>query len=632
MATTNGATRIAPRNLPWPAGSTNLTAIEWTQEIIESHADFTFRSVFAFPIPHNGADYKFVTHTPNNRPKLGTIPNDFYGAIFEFDEALGFGASAQFSGLSVPEPNGLLLEADPTIDPLWQRLWLDGDYTGVVWPYFFAAKGLYPLNPLPLKLRVFTQLIGFVTDPVGNYFRDLSGNWIPLIGDFARWRIKISINDAPFNSIGVLYMPAARIPSLRASHPFELIPENFTNHPGVPDLSYDPLQFRYSHVRVWDGTNWHELNDWRTGYLYESTDTNHGWTPQAETGKLTIIVGNTSVYREHLVPRWMFTGFQYENARTQAVLPPQGFSALASGSGGTTFDGPRWGSSPSSLPCVLHDRNRGYIVMHPSPTDGASQVYVARESGLHQFVGAFARANNIETAGDGVRCSIVSENQLLFQGEILSGSYTIDVANVFAAGPGVIDFDVSLHMNTGDRLRFIIDSRSAGDATFDLTAIKSKVFITPTESELDPMDAPVVTNQEEQIIIRLIRPDGTVVTLGVSGDTGLAFIQTKDLDFVGADASGNYTRDSIRRKSVQGIRFELNIPSSGLMTVEMFARDKLTDPLVSYGQFTVDDDGVVMMRLPNKRYYSFILSDNYSSTRWSLTAFEIFGVPAGARA
>src|SRR3990172_6212858 len=106
---------------------------------------------------------------------------------------------------------------------------------------------------------------------------------------------------------------------------------------------------------------------------------------------------------------------------------------------------------------------------------------------------------------------------------------------------------------------------------------------------------------------------------------------TKDLDYAGPDQSGNYIRDSIRRKSVQAIRFELDRPSSGSMTVELFGRDRLTDSLVSYGVFPVNGDGVAKMRLPNRRYYSFKLVDVNSTTRWALTAIEIFGVPAGAR-
>jgi hypothetical protein len=135
------------------------------------------------------------------------------------------------------------------------------------------------------------------------------------------------------------------------------------------------------------------------------------------------------------------------------------------------------------------------------------------------------------------------------------------------------------------------------------------------------------------VILQLNFPGGQVLQLGsVSGDTAVSRIRTKPLDFIGPAPNGGWARDSIRRKAVQGIRFEMEPPSNGLTEVEFFTQNHLNEVPVSHGTLTVSVDKVVRIQLPNRRYFSFELKDTGASERWAITAIEVFGFPAGGRA
>jgi len=139
--------------------------------------------------------------------------------------------------------------------------------------------------------------------------------------------------------------------------------------------------------------------------------------------------------------------------------------------GTVTNEGPCYNGS-DFYPYVMLDTNNDWLIMHPDTNHGASLGFAASYTGTYQLNGAFARANDLQYAGDGVAVCIVSNldtTNLLFTANI-SSSNAVDPGNLFG-GTGVAPFNFSVSLLKGDIVRFVVFSGSNNDNSFDLTAL-----------------------------------------------------------------------------------------------------------------------------------------------------------------
>lgn len=148
-----------------------------------------------------------------------------------------------------------------------------------------------------------------------------------------------------------------------------------------------------------------------------------------------------------------------------------------------TNTGPIFTHPSFFFPYVLYDQNRNLLLLHPgvgggfSGSLGASVSYLVPRDGTYNISGAFARANDLQFAGDGVEVAILKNFDVgtpLFTSSISSNN-AVDADDPFA-GTGVAPFSISITLSKGDVLRFAVFSGPAGDGGFDVTAFQTNIL------------------------------------------------------------------------------------------------------------------------------------------------------------
>ena len=171
-----------------------------------------------------------------------------------------------------------------------------------------------------------------------------------------------------------------------------------------------------------------------------------------------------------------------------------GVQSIANGS--TINTGPMYSESIYRFPYIIYDTARDTLLIHPgtggynygtaSSNIGSSISFVAPTAGSYNMMGAFARANNFQNAGDGVDVVIFRDfdaGHPLFSATISSDN-AVDPGNYFQ-GSGVANFDLNTTLLLNEVCRFVVFSDSQGqDGTFDLTAFTLSITPVPEPSTL----------------------------------------------------------------------------------------------------------------------------------------------------
>ena len=129
--------------------------------------------------------------------------------------------------------------------------------------------------------------------------------------------------------------------------------------------------------------------------------------------------------------------------------------------GTNTFTGPVFGQVGTLYPYVQNVVSPDVTVLHPGTFGTVSRWSVLTLSnlspGTYSVQGAFARANNALSAGDGVNVLVFANRGLgsaLYSGSISSNN-AVDVSNLFT-GSGVAAFNLTTTIASGDVLRFVV--------------------------------------------------------------------------------------------------------------------------------------------------------------------------------
>jgi len=161
-------------------------------------------------------------------------------------------------------------------------------------------------------------------------------------------------------------------------------------------------------------------------------------------------------------------------------IPMKFFGVFTLGNGSVLNTGPLFRTS-TFFPHVMHDQERKLLLLHPGfdTTDniGASVSYLVPKDGEYHIKGAFARANNFQSQGDGVDVVIINNfdaTNPLFSANI-SSAHAVDADDPFN-GTGVASFKLMAPLSRGDVVRFIVFSGPQGEnGSFDVTALKATI-------------------------------------------------------------------------------------------------------------------------------------------------------------
>lgn len=128
---------------------------------------------------------------------------------------------------------------------------------------------------------------------------------------------------------------------------------------------------------------------------------------------------------------------------------------------------------------------------------------------------------------------------------------------------------------------------------------------------------------EGTIQLTMTTASGVVITLSASTDTNTLYLESKDLNLGEPDVA----------KLLRAVRLEMQFAAGSSLTLKIYSRDNLDDPLVLVGTFNADtSDEIIHMRVPQRRYYRLRLEGTSSVSRWKLTAIELFGSMGRKRA
>jgi len=468
-------TMIRPVALPITDAPT-VTKLEHRTTIVRSTKSGAngFRFILPYAFPRSPGQFGFqLAH--NN-----VYPNPFTNDDFGFNQSRA-GFQCRLSGqlqLYHSTQDGIALVADPEDPPRYGRFFNDLDGGGKTAMEFRPHDDISELleGSQPASFRFRIELLGFETDPPGNLARDgVTGVWIPLVGEFAVWLISVEI-DRRFRPIGKYYAEKALYDSFRITPngPYQIHEEHFWSSWGVPITDF-PIDWRLSDLRAFDSATgrWHELTHWTTGAQHDPGSPDNGWSVLREVGKLSTVIEAGLSDVVNVTGKHLFAGLVPMQRRLPTLdgplLLPQTVQSL-SGGGIITYEGPTWRPTAVTLPIAQQEYDRGFWLLTPGPGVGVNLRYTAPKDGKYTLVGDFARANTLQSQGDGVTVGVrTPRNQ--WQAAIGS-NHVVDPDTPFT-GTSNVNFSLSeWYLEKGQTIDFWVGTGTENNFSFDITAFQ----------------------------------------------------------------------------------------------------------------------------------------------------------------
>ena len=199
--------------------------------------------------------------------------------------------------------HGVSLNVDPTAGPHFGRIFENIDYLGHSGKNIYTRLNIGNASPLkPITIRWTVTKGDTVVNPPGNFSRDLSGNWVPLVGTFVKWNFTIEINGTAFN-VADYYLPINNAEYVLATDPLVLHQEYFGSSEGI--LNGERGDVCYTDLWAFDGANRYSLEDWNLTWRIDdgagNLDNRFGW--KSDGVSLTSRVGHQSDVHRVLAQR-----------------------------------------------------------------------------------------------------------------------------------------------------------------------------------------------------------------------------------------------------------------------------------------------------------------------------------------
>lgn len=258
----------------------NLTTFTWKGEVLayqtvpDGNAPFRTRIEFnsvvfqgksgQFPV---GAMVQNVTHQfADDDINVNTLP--------------GLGLYLTALNSSLPDSGyGVALNADPTVFPNWGRVFQNIDGGGYVGKNIYTRADLGTASAAsPVKVQWTVTRLDTVTNPAGNFSKDLSGNWVLLVGTFVRWKFTIAINGSS-QDVATYYLPIGLAEYVSPTAPIVLHQEFFGSATQI--LSAERTEVRFTDFLASDGTAWYPVEKYKLVYCIDdqagNLDQHFGW-------------------------------------------------------------------------------------------------------------------------------------------------------------------------------------------------------------------------------------------------------------------------------------------------------------------------------------------------------------------
>ncbi len=184
---------------------------------------------------------------------------------------------------------GAVRLADPARAPHYKRLFNNIDGSGTIGVSFFSTQPLRePVPDQPLELMYSVRRGDAVINPVGQFAKDLAGDWTPLLGTYREWIFNISIDGADQDVCKYL-LPIEYGNYISSWQPFVLHQEFFgADTDRMGDVQ---TEARFSGFAVTDaeGTSF-PVTDWYTAHridghlpdVWAAKDKRYGWYADGE--------------------------------------------------------------------------------------------------------------------------------------------------------------------------------------------------------------------------------------------------------------------------------------------------------------------------------------------------------------
>jgi len=323
----------------------NLIQLTWQAEISEYDYIPSSPHPFRIRMEFNSVGFKgvdgvcFVGAMIQN---VGhTFTNDIVGTNFSDPQtistfpAVGLYLSSLHLDWADSE-HGVELLLDSNVYPKFGRVFENVDNLGGSGKNIYTRENVgSPSIAEPIIVRWTITKIATVTNPQGNYSKNLNGDWVPLIGTFVIWNFNIDINGIAYN-VANYYLPINRAEFLISDIPLRLHQEYFGAKEGI--LGAQKNTVKYTDIRASDGINWYNMEDWNIVWRIDdeggNLDNRFGWKTDGTT--LTSRAGHTEDNNEckRDVGDSFHFNFQANNEQSQ-VLSENFDSATWPPTGGT---------------------------------------------------------------------------------------------------------------------------------------------------------------------------------------------------------------------------------------------------------------------------------------------------------
>lgn len=252
---------------------TNLVSAEWRATVPEYESNQLLRIEF------NGINFQGTNGNMSVGAMVMNLCHDYPVDALHVTNYFP-GVSLYFSSLYSNLNEGAEALADPANPPCFKRIFEDVDGMGTVGVNFYNTQPLRdpePANPLRLVWRVWRGQR--VVDPAGNFNKDMSGNWVPLAGNYWEWFFQAEIDGQP-RDIARYLLPESHALEINNLYPLTLHQEFFgaaTNGLGnvKTDVRFHDFQLMDGAGNTWPIRRWRSV--WRINDDWFTKDQRHGW-------------------------------------------------------------------------------------------------------------------------------------------------------------------------------------------------------------------------------------------------------------------------------------------------------------------------------------------------------------------
>lgn len=252
----------------------NLTEIRWKADIPEYEIN---TMLLRF-------EYNMLLFKGPSGGYVGYLAGAIQNLIHQYNEADCFipmsnilpGLELYFSTLEDwggPFKGGVELTANPDASPRFRRMFQDIDGLSQIGLNVYSNDAIgTPSISRPVTVEWHVKRGEMVTNPAVQIRKDLTCTWTPLVGDYRKWLVDVTIDGTNY-SVATWYLPEAYAQYLNPNDFFEFGQEYFgaCNKIGVGyQLPVNKGHVEYYDIRVSsDGMTWTDISSWKLWSSYD---------------------------------------------------------------------------------------------------------------------------------------------------------------------------------------------------------------------------------------------------------------------------------------------------------------------------------------------------------------------------